>query len=421
MKDNVQGYEELSWIIEQSEDGLYVATATPRMQREIASHYSDADVCVYDYSTDVKPFTFSVPARLFRDNPGKRAYFLLNVQLCLLDKKGQFDDVLLERLNFCRDMFAREKKNVVFFMTEGAARQLNLKAYDFHSYVRLFLDFEDDTPDDAQLIEPPAAPPDRSVGVAPPEIDWARPRNTLLAQAIALSNTAKKYYDDGRYRDAETLWNGTLAIRERLLGEGNPDTADALHWLGEVYRAQARYDEALTTLQKALDVRKRTLGERHPDTAATYDRLATVYQDIGEYGKALDFFQKTLDIVEATLGDRRPDTAATYNNLALVYSDTGDYAKALEYLQKALDVYKATLGDRHPSTATTYSNLASVYEDTGDYAKALDYAQKALDVRKATLGEDHPDTKAARDHLERLRKSIDPAANTTNDKEETRT
>ena len=62
-KDNILGYETLSWIVEQSEDGLYVATATPRMQREIVSHYRNADVCVYDYSTDVKPFTFSVPAR----------------------------------------------------------------------------------------------------------------------------------------------------------------------------------------------------------------------------------------------------------------------------------------------------------------------------------------------------------------------
>ncbi|MCR5825707.1 MAG: tetratricopeptide repeat protein, partial [Oscillospiraceae bacterium] len=302
MKDNVFGYESLTWIIEQSEDGLYVATATPRMQREIASHYSSADVCVYDYSTDVKPFTFSVPARLFRDNPDKRAYFLLNVQLSLLDENGQFDDVLLERLNFCRDMFAREKKSVVFFMTEEAARQLNRKAYDFHSYIRLFLDFEDDSPDEAVLIKLPETLPDRSVGVAPPEIDFGKPRNALLAQAIALRNRAKQFFGDGRYRDAETLLRGALDIRERLLDKEHPDVAAALHALGKTYEKMGRYDEARAALQRALDIRTHTLGERHPDTAASCDRLAAVYRDRGEYDRALALFQTALSIREQVFG-----------------------------------------------------------------------------------------------------------------------
>lgn len=399
MKDNVQGYEELSWIIEQSEDGLYVATATPRMQREIASHYSDADVCVYDYSTDVKPFTFSVPARLFRDNPGKRAYFLLNVQLCLLDKKGQFDDVLLERLNFCRDMFAREKKNVVFFMTEGAARQLNLKAYDFHSYVRLFLDFEDDTPDDAQLIELPATLPDRSVGVAPPEIDWARPRNTLLAQAIAMNNRAKQYLDDGRYRDAETMARAALDIRTRLLGADSPDTAAAHYMLGKAEARLEHYDKAMVDFQTALDIQKRTLGEHHPNVGATYSGLTLVYEGIGDYSKALACSQSALEVANAVLGERNPNTAMAYNNIGFVYSGMGDYSKALDFYREAVEIQKNVLGEHHPDIATTYNNIGFSYEDMGDHGKALEYYQKALDIFNAVLGESHPSTATAYDNI----------------------
>ena len=392
MKDSVQGYEELCWIIEQSEDGLYVATATPRMQREIASHYSDADVCVYDYSTDVKPFTFSVPARLFRDNPGKRAYFLLNVQLSLLNENGQFDDALLERLNFCRDMFAREKKNIVFFMTEEAARQLNLKAYDLHSYIRLFLAFEDDSPDEAETVKLPETPPDRSVGVEPPEIDYDKPRNALLAQAIALNNRADQYFDDGRYRDAETLARAALDIRTRLLGADSPDTAAAHYMLGMAEERLGRYDEAMDSLQTALAIQKRTLGERHPDTADTYDRIATVYQDMGDYGRALEYFQKALEIDKAILGAEHPGTAARYNNLGLVYSDMGDLTKALEAHQKALAIDEKTLGAEHPYIATSYNNLGLVYSDMGDLTKALEAHQKALAIREKVLGAEHPDT-----------------------------
>ena len=314
-EDDSFDYEDLDWIIEQSEYGLYVATATPRMQREIASHYRNADVCVYDYSTDVKPFTYSVPARLFLDNPGKRAYFLLNVQCCLLDEKGQFDDALLNRLNSCRDMFAREKKNVVFFMTEAATRQLNLKAYDLHSYIQLFLKFEDDLPDETDTIEPPDTSTDHSIGVEPPEIDYGEPRNTLLAKAISLSNIAQKYYDDGRYQDAETFWRGTLTIRERLLGEEHSDTAAALYQMGCACERQAHYDEALALLQRALKIQLHTVG-KHPDTATTYNSIALVYADTGEYDKALEYHQKALEIFEQTLGKDHPHTKTVCDSLA---------------------------------------------------------------------------------------------------------
>nr|MCR5826581.1 tetratricopeptide repeat protein [Oscillospiraceae bacterium] len=215
MKDNVLGYEGLNWVVEHSDDGFFVVTATPRMQRAIAERYRDADVCVFDFPED-KPYYFAMLAALFRDEPGKRAYFLLNVQRALSD------DAAIARFNFSRDMMAREKLNLVFFMTEEAAQRINRQAYDFHSYVRLFLNFEDDLPDEATPLAPDAPLPDRSVGVAPPETDFGQPRNALLAPAIALRNRAKQYYDDGRYRDAETLLRGALDIRERLLDKEHP-------------------------------------------------------------------------------------------------------------------------------------------------------------------------------------------------------
>ena len=357
MKDNILGYETLEWIIEQSEEGLFVATATPRMQRAIADRYRYADVCVFDF-TEGEPYYFAILARLFRDEPGKRAYFLLNTQRALTDGAA------MERFNFSRDMLAREKKNLVFFMTEEAAQRVNRGAYDLHSYIRLFLDFEDDTPDAGAVTEAPAVLPDRSVGVAPPKLDFSQPRAALLAKAISLSNTAQKYYDDGRYRDAETLWRGTLTIRERLLGGEHPDTAAALYQLGGTCERQARYDEALALLQRALKIQLRTVGKQHPDTATTYNNIALVYADTGEYGKALAYYQKALATDEAVLGEQHPDTAACYNNIAGVYYATGEYGKALAYCQKALSVFEAALGKDHPHTIVVRDNLDRLRRET---------------------------------------------------------
>ena len=75
------------------------------------------------------------------------------------------------------------------------------------------------------------------------------------------------YYDQGRYADAETLYERALAIREKALGSEHPDVAQALNNLAVLYDAQGRYVDAEPLYKRGLAIREKVLGREHPSVA----------------------------------------------------------------------------------------------------------------------------------------------------------
>ncbi len=58
--------------------------------------------------------------------------------------------------------------------------------------------------------------------------------------ATSLNNLAALYHAQGRYAEAEPLYNRALAILEKALGPGHPLVATSLNNLAELYKAQGR-------------------------------------------------------------------------------------------------------------------------------------------------------------------------------------
>jgi tetratricopeptide (TPR) repeat protein len=217
--------------------------------------------------------------------------------------------------------------------------------------------------------------------------------------AISLNNLAVLYEAQGRYDEAEPLYQQALAIMRERLGEQHPDTATSLNNLAGLYEAQGRYDEAEPLYQQALAIRKARLGEQHPDTAASLNNLAGLYRAQGRYDEAEPLYQQALAIRKARLGEQHPDTAASLNNLAVLYQAQGRYDEAEPLYQQALAIRKARLGEQHPDTATSLNNLAGLYHAQGRYDEAEPLCLQALAIRKARLGEQHPDTAASLNNL----------------------
>ena len=59
-----------------------------------------------------------------------------------------------------------------------------------------------------------------------------------------LNNLAALYYVQGKYQEAESLYQRALEIRERILGPEHPDTACSLNNLAALYDVQDKYQEA---------------------------------------------------------------------------------------------------------------------------------------------------------------------------------
>ena len=213
-------------------------------------------------------------------------------------------------------------------------------------------------------------------------------RNT----ANDLSNLAGLYVAQGRYEEAEPLYKQALAIYQSLLGEQHPETAIGLNNLAGLYRDQGRYGEAEPLYQQALTINQSFLGEQHSRTADSLSNLAELYRAQGRYGKAEPLYQQALKIYRLLKGEQHPNTANVLNGLAgLYYSQERPKEAELLYRQ-VLATRRSLLGEQHPDTAISLNSLALVCQSQGHYAEAESLYQKALEIQRSLLGEQHPDT-----------------------------
>jgi len=81
------------------------------------------------------------------------------------------------------------------------------------------------------------------------------------------------YASQGRYAEAEPLYQRALAARERVLGAEHPSTLTSVNNLAVLYESQGRHAEAEPLYQRALDGMERVLGKDHPDTKVVRENL----------------------------------------------------------------------------------------------------------------------------------------------------
>ena len=215
------------------------------------------------------------------------------------------------------------------------------------------------------------------------------PEDPLLA--TSLNNLASLYYAQGKYAEAEPLYQRSLAIREKALGPEHPDVAQSLNNLAELYRTQGKYAEAEPLYQRALAILEKALGPEHPNVATALNNLALLYYAQGKYADAEPLYKRSLAIREKALGPEHPNVATALNNLASLYRAQGKYAEAEPLYQRSLAIREKALGPEHPNVATALNNLASLYRAQGKYAEAEPLYQRSLAIREKALGPEHPD------------------------------
>ena len=85
--------------------------------------------------------------------------------------------------------------------------------------------------------------------------------------------------------------------------------AQSLNNLAGLYRDQGKYAEAEPLFQRALAIRERTLGPEHPEAARSLQNLAVLYNDQGKYAEAEPLYQRSLAILEKALGPEHSHVA----------------------------------------------------------------------------------------------------------------
>ncbi|CAN0092693.1 unnamed protein product [Scytosiphon promiscuus] len=84
----------------------------------------------------------------------------------------------------------------------------------------------------------------------------------------------------GKYDDAEPLYERSQAIREKMLGPEHPDIAQSLNNRAWLLERQCKHNEALPLFERAVSIRRKTLGESHHSTVDTRISLERVRKHV---------------------------------------------------------------------------------------------------------------------------------------------
>ncbi|KAF4432818.1 Nephrocystin-3 [Colletotrichum fructicola] len=207
-----------------------------------------------------------------------------------------------------------------------------------------------------------------------------------------VNNLGLLYKDQGRLKEAEGMYQRALQGKEKALGPDHTSTLDTVNNLGLLYKGQGRLKEAEAMHERALQGSEKALGPDHTSTLDTVHNLGSLYKDQGRLDEAEAMYERALQSCEKARGPEHTSTLDTVNNLGLLYSDQGRLKEAEAMYERALQGCEKALGPDHTSTLNTVNNLGILYKDQGRLKEAEAMYERALQGFEKALGPDHTST-----------------------------
>ena len=209
--------------------------------------------------------------------------------------------------------------------------------------------------------------------------------------ASLLSQVGNQLYEQGKYKEAESLCRRALVIREQVLGRDHPEVAQSLNDLAVIYIGWNKHEQVESLCLRALSIQEQALGPDHPDVAITLNDLAMFYHLQGKYEQVEPLYLRALSIFRSKQETSHNYLMVTLNNLAKLYVAQSKYEQAELLMQQALAMREQVLGHEHPDTANGLHNLAKLYAAQDKYAEAEALYRRAIKIREQCLGPTHQD------------------------------
>ena len=202
----------------------------------------------------------------------------------------------------------------------------------------------------------------------------ARRAGDRRAEAHAMGNLGRAYFDLGRHDDAVRFLEAS-SRRYRELGDDHA-AAIADVRLGRVYRELGRLDEARSRFEYAVET-LRAKGDRRWEDQAIGD-LGVLARRQRRWGEALAYLTQVLETREL-LGDRH-GVAVALEDLGQLHLDQGQLEDAEQRFQESLKRF-SELGDtRYQAVVQCF--LGSTYLRQGRLEEAEAYLRQALPYLK---------------------------------------
>ena len=106
--------------------------------------------------------------------------------------------------------------------------------------------------------------------------------------AASLNRLAFFYHVQGRYAEAEPLYQRSLAILEKALGPDHPRVTLSRSNLAHFYHIQGKYRPAEPLLKQVLKIQEKILGGKHPALAEVLETYAVLLRETGRAAEAAE-------------------------------------------------------------------------------------------------------------------------------------
>ena len=186
-------------------------------------------------------------------------------------------------------------------------------------------------------------------------------------------NRATFLADEGKYDEAERIFQTVLKRRTSDIGDTHPLTLSTRKNIGMLLICQNRYSEAHRVLNDVLEDAAEVLGEDSTLALCALDSLAVCYSLSGELNESVAISRVAFDRTRRLLGTKNPLTLEVQHNLAFNLQQFGDMLEAEAVYRKVLVLRESSLGVGHPETSRTVKQLIEILRksDRGDEAQQL--------------------------------------------------
>ena len=187
--------------------------------------------------------------------------------------------------------------------------------------------------------------------------------------SIALFNLAESLCGEGKWKYGEAVFQESLTLSKRALGERHLETIATMNALGHVKTMLGDRETAQALFRGALDA-AREAYPRHIQAAYALAGLATLELRAGDADGALPYAEEALRIATGAEPNDGPDTAMMYQCVGQIHRVAGRVDRAIPLLRKARAIYERAGATSDPRYATLLTDEGLALMDDGKFGAA---------------------------------------------------
>jgi CHAT domain-containing protein/tetratricopeptide (TPR) repeat protein len=159
-----------------------------------------------------------------------------------------------------------------------------------------------------------------------------------------------KFFDGDNKTEIENLMIESRDIIANKLGKDNPQYAEILKNIAQLYIAEKRYDIAFNSLTIAESIWIQKAGAKNNINTASINLLTgDVYYQMKEYANADIFYKKAKSLYEKNFSVSHPEYVKSISKMSKVYYMQKDYKRAKQYIEEALTNYENFIKQYFPA------------------------------------------------------------------------